>query len=296
VAVTAVCLLMVNQHPEPVDDCPCFEDAIAFMSVVLGVLLSTWAGARFPMLDTARFTIIQPGSSFDSPTAIATWTAVALLKLVFGILGILAWRLVAKPTAQTVLPPLFRFVAHAVPFQLPHRRHYTPATEYANHPPHSLRSIPSMIDLSLDVTAEGDVSAVASALGTRAGSAVKRRGAGMGALEKMAEVRFAQEDQREDVKHYDADGASNYLAHSAHGTDGGGSANEGLRLRRHWRHHGARRTRHIRGARLGRAYHPAAALIECAARRYHLSYEPLMASTYDPRYRLPSIMVLGCLL
>jgi Helicase associated domain (HA2) len=29
---------MVNQHRQPVDDCPCFEDAIAFVSVVMGKL------------------------------------------------------------------------------------------------------------------------------------------------------------------------------------------------------------------------------------------------------------------
>ncbi len=29
-------------HPNPVDPCPCFEDAIAIMSVMLGGILSLW--------------------------------------------------------------------------------------------------------------------------------------------------------------------------------------------------------------------------------------------------------------
>jgi len=33
---------MVHFHPEPVDDCPCFEDAIAVLSVVLGSYLGHW--------------------------------------------------------------------------------------------------------------------------------------------------------------------------------------------------------------------------------------------------------------
>ena len=32
-------------------------------------------------------------------------------------------------SVQTLLPPLFRWLAHASPIRLPHRRHYTPATE-----------------------------------------------------------------------------------------------------------------------------------------------------------------------
>ena len=32
--------LPVNQYPSPVDDCPCFEDAIAFIFVILGIITS----------------------------------------------------------------------------------------------------------------------------------------------------------------------------------------------------------------------------------------------------------------
>jgi dihydrosphingosine 1-phosphate phosphatase len=34
-----ICLIIVNQ---PVDDCPCFEDAIAFVIVVMGSLFARW--------------------------------------------------------------------------------------------------------------------------------------------------------------------------------------------------------------------------------------------------------------
>ena len=39
--------LLVNQHP-PVDDCPCFEDAIAFISVILGIITSFWTPSAWP--------------------------------------------------------------------------------------------------------------------------------------------------------------------------------------------------------------------------------------------------------
>ena len=37
--VMLVCLLLVNQHPSPVYDCPYFEDAIAFESIILSQVL-----------------------------------------------------------------------------------------------------------------------------------------------------------------------------------------------------------------------------------------------------------------
>ena len=42
-----VCLLAINQHPQPVDDCPCFEDAIAVGSVMVGALVGRWGMMYF---------------------------------------------------------------------------------------------------------------------------------------------------------------------------------------------------------------------------------------------------------
>ncbi|KAI0062728.1 hypothetical protein BV25DRAFT_1803341 [Artomyces pyxidatus] len=208
--VTAVCLLAVNQHPQPVDDCPCFEDAIAFASVILGILVSFWSSKLIPALNAARFVSSTPGAALDTPAALLTWTSFAVLKLLTGILAIFAWRLVAKPSVQSLLPPLFRWLAHASPIRLPNRRHYTPATEYVHGPPHSLRTIPSVIDLDLSMMETVDEDAgVASGRKTRAearAQAVKRRGAGL-AQEKVVVFEEANEggEDADVVKHYDAD-------------------------------------------------------------------------------------------
>lgn len=89
-------LLSVNQHPQPVDDCPCFEDAIAFISVVFGILMGRWGfGAwKFNGVHTRS---IMPGSGwvFDNAQSvwIATernvadmlvWWSVAFIKVVVG--------------------------------------------------------------------------------------------------------------------------------------------------------------------------------------------------------------------
>jgi len=208
--VTFVCLLSVNQYPSPVDDCPCFEDAIAFVSVILGIITSFWCSKRVPALNADLFTSTTPGAAFDSPAAITTWMLFAVLKLTTGILLIFGWRMLAKPTVQTILPPLFRWLARASPVRLPHRRHYTPATEYSRGPPHTLRAVPSMIDLDLAMTGVVEESSgVASAPRERGVGTIKRRGSPPSDYKREKAVGFEASEggkvEDDKVKHYDAD-------------------------------------------------------------------------------------------
>ncbi|TDL24468.1 hypothetical protein BD410DRAFT_719424 [Rickenella mellea] len=143
--ITVIGLVMVNQHPQPIDDCPCFEDAIAFVSVIMGSLISQWHGAKYGF-GPAFFSSHMPGSGGDDWAALSTWWLFAALKMVVGVLIIFMWRLLAKSVLHTVLPPVFRLAAHA--FTLPTRRFYTPATDYSFVPPEKgLHPIPSVIDL-----------------------------------------------------------------------------------------------------------------------------------------------------
>ncbi|KAF8580179.1 hypothetical protein K439DRAFT_1357631 [Ramaria rubella] len=137
VTLIPLVILMINQHPQPVDDCPCFEDSIAFVSSILGVFLGQWHAARF------GFIVRNSVSLWDD------WTMTSVfggLKLFFGVLSIFVWRLVAKAVFHAILPPTFRFAAHI--FTLPNRRFYTPATDYEHVPTElGLHPIPSVIDL-----------------------------------------------------------------------------------------------------------------------------------------------------
>ncbi|KAH9055409.1 hypothetical protein EDB87DRAFT_1834231 [Lactarius vividus] len=187
-------------------------DAIAFASAILGIITSFWCSKRVPALDTDLFTSVTPGAALDSPVAITTWVLLALLKLVTGVLIIFSRRIVAKPSVQTLLPPLFYWLAWASPVRLPHPRHYMPATEYVHGPLHTVRAVPNMIDLDLAVAEVVDEDGgVAS--GRRGGSsgAIKRGGSPSGSVqEKAVTFEEASEGGRgEDgeVKHYDAGGA-----------------------------------------------------------------------------------------
>jgi dihydrosphingosine 1-phosphate phosphatase len=84
--------LAINQHPQPVDDCPCFEDAIAFVSVVLGSLIGAWAMAYSGADPVGRSGNMPGGGSayeFGSLVErtwveVGVWLSVGVLKMVVG--------------------------------------------------------------------------------------------------------------------------------------------------------------------------------------------------------------------
>ncbi|GAA5988001.1 hypothetical protein JCM10908_002022 [Rhodotorula pacifica] len=163
-------LLLVTVHPEPVEECPCFEDAVAFLSVVAGILLrEAWTPAGFA---TATF-----GREWRTLTEVGMWCAAVVAKLLVGISTILVWRIIAKRVCHLILPPLFRFFSPLL--QLP-RRGYKPATEYDSYSPHlSLSPVPSILDLpslveDSAVSPSTDAEAVASsASDTSSSSSIK---------------------------------------------------------------------------------------------------------------------------
>lgn len=175
VSAITICLLMVNRHPQPVDDCPCFEDAIAFISVVLGEILGRWIFFQYGV--TPEFyKIPQPGSAYSTVTDIATWWLFSIIKVVVGILLIFTWRLFAKATLHFALPRIFRFLAGI--FTLPNRRFYTPATDYEEVPvERGLHPFPSVIDLPSQMQVGVDDENVSASTGRRSTnpSDIKRR-------------------------------------------------------------------------------------------------------------------------
>lgn len=238
-----LCGLMVHKHPQPVDDCPCFEDAIAFVSVQAGIIFARWM-AVMTGYDDADIVSHMAGEAFpfssssSSPAAAqwrsaTVWWGTALLKLTLGISLIFAWRLLAKALMHHFLPALFRVLTYKVlprlgaagllpkGTNLPHRRFYIPATEYEGPVPgeDGLHPIPSVMDLRA-MAREGEERFEVDG---EAGG-MKRRRRGMGRTSSDDIVRYDEkkagrrntnvfkeqkqnEDNEEDVvKHYDADG------------------------------------------------------------------------------------------
>lgn len=109
---------LVHYHPETPDDCPCFEDAIAILSVILGVAMGH--------LLFVRETIIEFGPSVWRYGVL--WAIPAIVLRVFlGIGAIFLWRLIMKTTLLRVLPPVFRLFSKVFDTDLPTRKFYMSA-------------------------------------------------------------------------------------------------------------------------------------------------------------------------
>jgi dihydrosphingosine 1-phosphate phosphatase len=100
--IILVVIALVRIHPEPADDCPCFDDSVAFAGVFIGCQVAFWhfAQTRFAWSDPAPATIPYRLSSLG-------WLKTAL-RVLIGVVTIFAWREATKPLLLRILPPVFR--------------------------------------------------------------------------------------------------------------------------------------------------------------------------------------------
>ncbi|KAF7543046.1 hypothetical protein G7Z17_g11064 [Cylindrodendrum hubeiense] len=123
-------LVLVRIHPEPADDCPCYDDSVAFAGVVIGLEFGTWTYGKIA-LDPWE-THAHGGSPVDITHL--DWST-NVVRIVFGVFVIFAWRETMKPLLLKLLPHLFR-IFEQVGMNMP-RRFFTPASKYESVPPGS---------------------------------------------------------------------------------------------------------------------------------------------------------------
>lgn len=116
-----VILALVRIHPEPADDCPCFDDSVAFAGVMLGVEVSYW--------HSVRSGILWADSSYGLENSGLIKT---VLRMVLGVAMVFAWKEIMKPLLLRILPPIFRGLEKSG-LILP-RRFFTNASEYSTVP------------------------------------------------------------------------------------------------------------------------------------------------------------------
>ena len=125
-SLALVIIILIRIHPEPADDCPCFDDSVAFAGVMIGIELGGWHYSTgnwawdFPVPATVPFDLEHMG-----------W-GIVILRVLVGVLVIFAWREVMKPTLLKCLPHLFRAIEKSG-FILP-RKFFMPASEYKKIP------------------------------------------------------------------------------------------------------------------------------------------------------------------
>jgi hypothetical protein len=118
--VVLIVMVLVRVHPEPADDCPCFDDSVAFAGVFCGVEVGVWhfSNTPFALNDRVRGTVPFDLHELGWPTTV--------LRILLGVAAIFAWREVMKPALLKGLPPIFR-VVERLGLSLP-RRFFTRAS------------------------------------------------------------------------------------------------------------------------------------------------------------------------
>jgi hypothetical protein len=117
--------------PDPMHPCPCFEDAVCFVGVVIGITYSGWITRHILPLD-----VLFPTKSMTGRLLSVTrgqLIATLFLRIVVGLLAIFVTRWTMKRTLFAVLPPLFSAVGWS-----PSTKgliHYDMAT-FHREPPH----------------------------------------------------------------------------------------------------------------------------------------------------------------
>ena len=99
-------VVLVRIHPEPADDCPCFDDSVAFAGVFCGAELANW---HYP----------QTSFSWDNPVPATVpyrleelgWTK-TFARIIVGVVLIFIWRGTMKHTLLKGLPPIYRVIEY----------------------------------------------------------------------------------------------------------------------------------------------------------------------------------------
>ncbi|CAD0025703.1 unnamed protein product [Aureobasidium pullulans] len=96
--VFLIVLLAVRFHPEPADNCPCYDDSVAFAAVVLGCQLGHWHFAG-----TSIAVVGEPPATVFFSLAKLGWLK-TLARVVGGVVIVFLWRATMKPLLLRCLP------------------------------------------------------------------------------------------------------------------------------------------------------------------------------------------------
>ncbi|CAG8569109.1 6245_t:CDS:2 [Paraglomus occultum] len=99
---SSVILFLIYIFPEPIDNCPCFDDAFAFAGVMMGLTSGSWRFAR------SKFSHIGYGRGNVPYEYEIVGPVVTIIRVLIGIGILFLWRYVMKKLCHIILPPLYR--------------------------------------------------------------------------------------------------------------------------------------------------------------------------------------------
>ena len=125
--VVVTLTVAVRIHPEPADNCPCFDDSVSFVGVVMGIEVGMWHYTQLTASHQRTTALLAATHNFSNDSLPKT-----VARVVLGIAVIFLWRAVMKPLLLGYLPPIFRFVDN-LGVRLP-RRYFLQSRDYKTVP------------------------------------------------------------------------------------------------------------------------------------------------------------------
>ncbi|KAF8983475.1 hypothetical protein BGZ52_000863 [Haplosporangium bisporale] len=128
-------IMLIQSIPETMDSCPCVDDGVTTMAVLMGVFPASqhFAQSQYSVTHGDHMGIVHYDSALGLPRSI--------LRFVFGLAIVFTWRMAAKKLLYIVLPPLYKY------FNFPSRTHFVPAKTYGNLRNQPIGRVPSVLDL-----------------------------------------------------------------------------------------------------------------------------------------------------
>lgn len=129
IMIISIGLFLTSLYPEPIDNCPCFEDSTAFLAVSIGLMISHYLTGNQSIPIRPFFGNNDLTSSTSNQLESLCFESLkSILKIVLGISLIFLWRLIIKESLSRLLPKLFKFFSPLI--DLP-RRHYDSTKNYS---------------------------------------------------------------------------------------------------------------------------------------------------------------------
>lgn len=124
-SIIAGYVLLIHFHVEPVDDCPCFDDSVAFIGVLIGIDISHW------LLNITNYLTYK--NPFEEPIIVRYdfdefGLVKSIIRVVMGVTFVVIWKTISKPVIFTVLPPIYKFIGVYLP-----RKNYQPTAFSKNY-------------------------------------------------------------------------------------------------------------------------------------------------------------------
>lgn len=105
--ITVLALVAIAISPQPVDDCPCFEDSVSFLGVLIGLCWAQTLHYSLPWRDGIDW---HPEKGFIAGG----------LRFFIGVSLVITWRLFSKRFLLRVMPPIWAHFRH-IGLQLPRK-------------------------------------------------------------------------------------------------------------------------------------------------------------------------------